>query len=52
MRRAVLIVIGARAQYETQVSRDDYQYLLGFKWTFAVSHKNGGLVYAHARRQG
>lgn len=41
-----LIVIGARAQYETRVSFEDYAYLLGFKWTFARSHKGGELIYA------
>lgn len=41
-----LIVIGARSQYETQVSEEDYQFLLGFKWTFARSHKGGELIYA------
>lgn len=40
------IVIGARCQYETEVSPEDYAFLLTFKWTFAVSHKGGELVYA------
>lgn len=41
-----LITIGARAQYETRVSPEDYEFLLTFKWTFARSHKNGELIYA------
>lgn len=40
------ILIGARCQYETEVSPEDYAFLLTFKWTFAVSHKGGELVYA------
>jgi HNH endonuclease len=40
------LTIGARAQYETQVSPEDYDFLLGFKWTFARSHKFGELIYA------
>jgi hypothetical protein len=40
------LTIGARAQYETQVSPEDYDYLLGFKWTFARSHRGGELIYA------
>ena len=42
----MLLTIGSRGQYDTQVSREDYEFLLGFKWTFAVSHKGGGLIYA------
>jgi len=41
-----LILIGARGQYETRVSVEDYAYLLGYKWTFARSHKGGELIYA------
>ena len=41
-----IIIIGARTQYAVKVSPEDYEWLIGFKWTFAVSHKNGGLVYA------
>jgi hypothetical protein len=40
------LTIGARAQYETQVSPEDYDFLLSFKWTFARSHKFGELIYA------
>ncbi len=40
------ITVGAQAQYTTKVSDDDYEYLLQFKWTFGISHRNGaGNVY-------
>jgi hypothetical protein len=40
------ITIGARTQYVVKVSLEDYDFLMQWKWTFAVSHKGGGLVYA------
>lgn len=40
------IVVGARTQYVVKVSCEDYDFLMQWKWTYAVSHKNGGLVYA------
>lgn len=41
-----LIFLGRQAQYETRVSDEDYEFLIGFRWSFAVSHPAGGLVYA------
>lgn len=41
-----LIFLGRQAQYETKVSDRDYEFLIGFRWSFAVSHPAGGLVYA------
>jgi len=40
------ITIGARTQYVTRVSDEDYDFLMQWKWTYAVSHPKGGLVYA------
>lgn len=41
------IIIGARTQYSVKVSSCDYDFLMQWKWTFAVSHpRHGGLVYA------
>lgn len=40
------ITIGARTQYVTRVSPEDYQFLLEFRWTYARSHKHGELIYA------
>jgi hypothetical protein len=41
------ITIGARTQYVVKVSPEDYDFLMQWKWTFAVSHpRRGGLVYA------
>lgn len=40
------ITIGARTQYVVKVSWEDYDFLMQWKWTYAVSHKGGGLVYA------
>jgi hypothetical protein len=40
------ITVGARTQYVVKVSPEDYDFLMQFKWTYAVSHKHGGLVYA------
>ena len=41
-----IILVGSRAQYETLVSEEDYDYLVQFKWTFGISHRSGvGLVY-------
>ena len=47
------ITIGARTQYVVKVSPEDYDWLMQWKWTYAVSHPNGGLVYARRSiRQG
>lgn len=40
------ITVGARTQYVVKVSAEDYDFLMQWKWTYAVSHKGGGLVYA------
>lgn len=41
------IIIGARTQYVVKVSPEDYDFLMQWKWTYAVSHpRHGGLVYA------
>jgi len=41
------IIVGARTQYIVKVSLEDYDFLMQWKWTFAVSHpRHGGLVYA------
>jgi hypothetical protein len=40
------IICGARTQYAVKVSPEDYDFLMQWKWTYAVSHKGGGLVYA------
>ncbi|MBV9984483.1 hypothetical protein [Bradyrhizobium sp.] len=40
------ITIGARTQYVVKVSWEDYDFLMQWPWTYAVSHKGGGLVYA------
>src|SRR5437879_8464411 len=41
------IIVGARTQYIVKVSWEDYDFLLQWPWTFAVSHpRHGGLVYA------
>jgi|GEM_PF-6020680 len=41
------IIAGARTQYAVKVSPEDYDFLMQWKWTYAVSHPmHGGLVYA------
>lgn len=40
------IIIGARTQYVCKVSWEDLDFLLQWPWTYAVSHPQGGLVYA------
>ena len=41
------IIIGARTQYVCKVSWEDYDFLMQWPWTYAVSHpRHGGLVYA------
>ncbi|MCS3725521.1 HNH endonuclease [Bradyrhizobium betae] len=40
------ITVGARTQYVVKVSPEDYDFLMQWKWTYAVSHQGGGLVYA------
>lgn len=47
MRDYRTIVVGARTQYVVKVSPEDYDFLMQWKWTYAVSHpRHGGLVYA------
>lgn len=41
------ITVGARTQYVVKVDHDDYDFLMQWRWTYAVSHpRHGGLVYA------
>jgi hypothetical protein len=41
------IIVGARTQYAVKVDWIDYDFLMQWKWTYAVSHPmHGGLVYA------
>jgi len=41
------IIVGVRTQYAVKVSPEDYDFLMQWKWTYAVSHpQHGGLVYA------
>jgi hypothetical protein len=41
------IIVGARTQYVVKVGWEDYDFLMQWKWTYAVSHPmHGGLVYA------
>jgi hypothetical protein len=40
------MTVGARTQYQVKVSPDDLQFLLQWRWTYAISHRHGGLVYA------
>jgi hypothetical protein len=40
------ITVGARTQYVVKVAPEDYDFLMQWTWTYAVSHKGGGLVYA------
>jgi hypothetical protein len=41
------IIVGARTQYAVKVSWEDYDFLMQWPWTYAVSHpRHGGLVYA------
>jgi hypothetical protein len=45
--RSPTIIVGARTQYVVKVSSEDYDFLMQWKWTYAVSHpRHGGLVYA------
>ena len=47
MRDYRTITIGARTQYVVKVSTEDYDWLMQWRWTYAVSHpRHGGLVYA------
>lgn len=46
VRPCATIIVGARTQYAVKVSWEDYDFLMQWKWTFAVSHPKGGLVYA------
>ncbi|HYM31820.1 MAG TPA: HNH endonuclease [Candidatus Cybelea sp.] len=48
------ITIGARTQYVVKVSPEDYDFLMQWKWTYAISHQGGALVYARRseRRDG
>src|ERR1700676_2201855 len=41
------IIVGHRTQYVVKVSCEDYDFLMQWPWTYAVSHpQHGGLVYA------
>lgn len=41
------IIIGCRTQYAVKVDFEDYDFLMQWPWTYAVSHpRHGGLVYA------
>jgi hypothetical protein len=41
------ITVGARTQYVVKVDTEDYDFLMQWKWTYAVSHpRHGGLIYA------
>ena len=41
------IIVGARTQYVVKVSWEDYDFLIQWPWTYAISHpRHGGLVYA------
>jgi len=41
------VIVGCRTQYVVKVSWEDYDFILQWPWTFAVSHpRHGGLVYA------
>lgn len=41
------IIVGARTQYVVKVDWVDYDFLMQWPWTYAVSHpRHGGLVYA------
>lgn len=41
------IIIGCRTQYIVKVDWQDYDFLMQWPWTYAVSHpRHGGLVYA------
>lgn len=41
------IIVGARTQYAVKVAPEDYDFLMQWPWTYAVSHpRHGGLVYA------
>jgi hypothetical protein len=44
------ITVGAKAQYVTIVSDEDYEYLAQFKWTFAVSHAKDRNNNVYVRR--
>lgn len=41
------IIVGCRTQYVCKIDWIDYDFILQWPWTFAVSHpRHGGLVYA------
>lgn len=41
------VIVGCRTQYVVKVSWEDYDFILQWPWTYAVSHpRHGGLVYA------
>lgn len=47
MRPYATVIVGARTQYVCKVDWVDYDFILQWPWTFAVSHpRHGGLVYA------
>lgn len=39
-------IVGRSRQYVVKVSAVDIEFLTQWRWTFAVSHPAGGLVYA------
>jgi len=39
------ITAGRSRQFRTAVSEEDYDHLIQWLWTFAVSHKGGNLIY-------
>lgn len=41
------IILGAKGQYETEVSEEDYEFLVQWRWNFKKnSERRGGAVYA------
>lgn len=44
------IVVGARGQFEMIVDDVDYDFLIGFRWTFARSHPGAVRELIYARR--
>lgn len=46
------ISVGRNAQYVVKVSPEDYDYLIGFRWTFKQSDKRyGQAIYARRNQQ-
>jgi hypothetical protein len=40
-----VITVGRTLQFQTRVSDEDYDHLIGFLWTYGVSHRGGRLIY-------